>query len=146
MFQIDIDLNVDSKQGLTDPCPVSVGLANELPRENLNKKERIAIGYFADVYAGVLKGAGGAEMPVAIKVLREVGMASSRTPQERNERLNKVRRISPSSIPNLTIYLFIVAYRDSKEKMLPGAGYAIRIFYPSWGSVPVKYRGWSHLG
>ncbi|KIO18940.1 hypothetical protein M407DRAFT_224350, partial [Tulasnella calospora MUT 4182] len=71
------------------PCPVSVGLANELPRESLTKKERIAIGYFADVYEGVLKGAGGIEMPVAIKVLREVGMGSSRTPQERNERLNK---------------------------------------------------------
>ncbi|KAG8911750.1 hypothetical protein FRC01_005542, partial [Tulasnella sp. 417] len=87
--EIDIDLSVDPKHSLTKPCPVSVGLANELPRASLTKKERIAIGYFADVYKGVLKGVGGIEMPVAIKVLREVGMGSSRTAQERNERLNK---------------------------------------------------------
>lgn len=89
-MQIDIDLNVDPKHGLFEPSPVSVGLANELPRGSITSSNRIAAGYFADVYEGVLKGAEGTETPVAIKVLREVGMGSSRTPQERNERLNKV--------------------------------------------------------
>ncbi|KAG8943148.1 hypothetical protein FRC04_003181 [Tulasnella sp. 424] len=91
-MEIDIDLtsNVGPKHGLFEPSPVSVGLANELPRGSITTSKRVAAGYFADVYEGVLKGAEGSETPVAVKVLREVGMGSSRTPQERNERLNKV--------------------------------------------------------
>ncbi|KAG8969206.1 hypothetical protein FRC05_001170 [Tulasnella sp. 425] len=90
-MEIDIDLtsNVGPKHGLFEPSPVSVGLANELPRGSITTSKRVAAGYFADVYEGVLKGAEGSETPVAVKVLREVGMGSSRTPQERNERLNK---------------------------------------------------------
>lgn len=70
---------------------LEVGAANQIPRKNVQTSRPLVLGYFANVYEGTMKQVDGTVVPVAIKALRQVDMRSSRSPEAKNERMNKVR-------------------------------------------------------
>lgn len=89
-IQAEFDLHLTGEH-VREHFTLEVGAANRIPRKSVKTSRLLVPGYFANVYEGTMKQVDGTIVPVAIKALRQVDMRSSRSPEAKNERMNKVR-------------------------------------------------------
>lgn len=91
LIQDEFDLHLTGEHVPNGHVTLEVGAANHIPRKNIQTTRLLVPGFFANVYEGTMKQVDGTIVPVAIKALRQVNMRSSRSPEAKHERMNKVR-------------------------------------------------------
>ncbi|KAG9040871.1 hypothetical protein FS837_012986 [Tulasnella sp. UAMH 9824] len=86
----EFDLHLTGEHVPNGHATLDVGAANQIPRQKIQTTRLLVPGFFANVYEGTMRQADGTIVPVAIKALRQVNMRSSRSPEAKHERMNKI--------------------------------------------------------
>ncbi|KAG8900528.1 hypothetical protein FRC00_012444 [Tulasnella sp. 408] len=86
----EFDLHLTGEHVPNGHVTLEMGAANQIPRQNIKTTRLLVPGFFANVYEGTMKQVDGTIVPVAIKALRQVNMRSSRSPEAKHERMNKI--------------------------------------------------------